>query len=105
VHATNYFRSTFPLLEIAKVLDPTSLEMDPPEAARDAFERVTRASYDPPVTTGRDEHLKLNCPCCFDENEFDWPWLKQDGTGWAQRGFQAQCPICNHTVSHEVSLL
>ena len=94
----------FPLLEVASLIDPTSLEMDPPEAARDAFERVTRASYDSPVATGREEHLKLKCPCCPNESDFDWPWLKEEGTGWAQRDFQAQCPHCNHTVNHEVRL-
>jgi len=92
----------FPLLEIARLVEPMSLEIDPPEAAREAFERMSRISYDPPLTTGREELLTLKCPCCPDENEFDWHWLKEGGTGWAQRSFQAQCPTCKRMVKHEV---
>ena len=62
--APNHAHSTFPLLEIARLLSLDTLDLEPTDIARQAFEYATGINFDPPLVTTTNDLVEISCPAC-----------------------------------------
>lgn len=90
---------------MASTINSDTLDLEPTDAARQAFEHATGVDFDPPLVTTADDSLVISCPACEKTTSFRWPWITGTITGWAQRSFNCHCPTCNQYIDHEVRLL
>lgn len=92
----------FPLAAVAKALEPGTTTMSVSAEACKKFTSITGEPFDPPFVTTPEDMVLVSCPCCVNTGQsFLWPWINEESTGWAQRGFKATCPECHRTFDHE----
>ncbi|KAG8905514.1 hypothetical protein FRB99_008773 [Tulasnella sp. 403] len=81
---------SFPLMQMASIIDHETLLPHPPSEARvSAFSSFTGQPFDPPIQTTSDHVVVLACPVCSIPNTI--PWITYKGDGYAQRGFAVTC--------------
>ena len=102
LHTTDEYHSDFPLLEIAKYIDPSTLEFVAPAGFHKIFEDVTGQPFDPPLVTELAETIQITLPCCDNARPLDWPWITANSDGWIQPRFQAGCQRCGAFSNREV---
>lgn len=92
----------FPIEAIASLISPSTLLPLPPTETRKAiWESLTNLPYEAPMVTVPDvDMVSISCPEC--KSSFETPWVKTDGSGYAQRQFSAICPACNNAFNREV---
>ncbi|KAG8988760.1 hypothetical protein FRB93_004002 [Tulasnella sp. JGI-2019a] len=91
---------SFPLLQLAVLIDSETLEPHPPtESQGAAWRSFTNESFDPPLTTTANETCALHCPNCYTRNTVNW--LTPTGHGYGQRGFAVTCHQCEMPFGRE----
>lgn len=92
----------FPLAAIARAIHPVRFEMQSSVEAQKFFTASTGEPFEPPLETSAEDLIFIACPCCDHSGErYPWPWINEQGTGWAQRRFEAACPTCNRSFDHQ----
>ncbi|KAI9797704.1 MAG: hypothetical protein M1833_005365 [Piccolia ochrophora] len=109
----DFWVTGLPWTAIDKCIDCVSLDYNPPSAAVQEFESVTRLQWD----NLRDPQTKvLKCPKCHIDTSCPWTTtcassearvgdlgilFVGDGAGFADRNFSAICEHCKVTLNHE----
>ena len=94
----------FPLQQLAAVIDPeTRLSLPPTPTRSSTFSLATGQPFALPLRASTSDPVFVVCPCCDENTWTECRWLREDGTGYAQRGFAGKCRGCGAEFTREVS--
>jgi len=93
-----YSSGPYPLLAIAKLVDPDTKSYEPTPAQVSFWEKQTGVPFDP------FEHSKIaiarciTCPFCTQQTAVQW---ESQGEGFGEANFSATCDKCQHQITHD----